>query len=300
MAMRHSWRVVLAFALLWLLYQSAEGVGMLWLHNTAVRDVLMTASVLLAWPLSRWLGWRGFGAYALDGDGWWRWLPGCLLLAVLAKFVAVWAGLRLGVYVADAQAPAATPADLMAALPMLLLGTFVPSLAEDILTRGYWYRAAGIRWRSGALFVLVSAAIFVFNHIYRLGNGRQEWGLLFAFGLPYATALWRSGSLWAALGLESGQRLAGIADAGGIAWRTRRCHPVHCGASGDVGHRAAGDLASSRKKVDAVSWLREPYWLIEGRVVGAGRGAGRQCQTRQGEQQVRTGLDTGRQGAASL
>ena len=205
--MRHSWRVVLAFVILWLLYQAAEGLGMRWLHNTSVRDVLMTASVLVAWPLSRWLGWRGFGAYALDGDGWWRWLPGCLLLAVLAKFAAAWAGLRLGVYVADAQAAVVLPADLMAALPMLLLVTFVPSLAEDILTRGYWYRAAGIRWRSGALFVLISAGIFVLNHIYRLGNGLQEWLLLFAFGLPYATALWRSGSLWAALGLHWGWNL---------------------------------------------------------------------------------------------
>lgn len=207
MAMRHSWRVVLAFAALWLLYQGAEGVGMRWLHNTSVRDVLMTASVLVAWPLSRWLGWRGLGAYALDGDGWRRWLPGGLLLAVLAKFVAVWAGLRLGVYVIDPQAPATTPTDLMAGLPMLLLVTLVPSLAEDILTRGYWYRAAGLRWRSGTVFVPVSAAIFVLNHIYRLGNGPQEWLVLFAFGLPYAAALWRSGSLWAALGLHWGWNL---------------------------------------------------------------------------------------------
>jgi membrane protease YdiL (CAAX protease family) len=115
--------------------------------------------------------------------------------------------LRLGVYVIDQQAPATTPTDLMAGLPMLLLVTLVPSLAEDILTRGYWYRAAGLRWRSGTVFVPVSAAIFVLNHIYRLGNGPQEWLVLFAFGLPYAAALWRSGSLWAALGLHWGWNL---------------------------------------------------------------------------------------------
>ncbi|HEX8777682.1 MAG TPA: CPBP family intramembrane glutamic endopeptidase [Rhodanobacter sp.] len=204
--MKHAWRVVPAFAILWLLYQSAEGVGTHWLHNTLVRDVLMTASVLAAWPLSLWLGWRGFGAYALDGGGW-RWLPVGLLLAVLAKFGAVWLGLRLGVYVPDAQTPVDAPASLLPALPMLLLATFVPSLAEDILTRGFWYRATGIRWRSGMLFVPVSAGIFVLNHIYRLGNGPMEWLLLFAFGLPYAAALWRSGSLWAALGLHWGWNL---------------------------------------------------------------------------------------------
>lgn len=205
--MSHRTRLILAFAAIWLLYQGAEGVGMRWLHSNALRDVLMVASVLAAWPLSRWLGHRGYAAYALAGDGWWRWLPGGLLLAVAMKFVAVAAGLALGALVADTQAPAATAPMLLAALPMLLLSTFVPSLAEDILTRGYWYRAAGIRWRSGLVFVGASAAIFVLNHLYRLGEGPLEWLRLFAFGLPYAAALWRSGSLWAALGLHWGWNL---------------------------------------------------------------------------------------------
>lgn len=199
-------RLFLGFAVLWLLYQSAEGVGVRWLHSFALRDGLMVASVLLAWPLSRWLGYRGFAAYALAGGGWRRWLPFCLLLSVLAKFGAVALGLRLGACI-DGPEAAQAGAAILAALPMLLLSTFVPSLAEDILTRGFWYRAAGIRWRGGVVFVAVSAAIFVLNHIYRLGDGPLEWLLLFVFGLPYAAALWRSGSLWAALGLHWGWNL---------------------------------------------------------------------------------------------
>ena len=205
--MAHRLRPVLAFAAIWLLYQSAEGVGSRWLHSDVVRDVLMVASVLLAWPLSRWLGFRGCAAYALAGDGWRRWLPGCLALAVLAKFLAVAGGLRLGAYAGAPDAGSAALATVVGALPMQLVSTFVPSLAEDILTRGFWYRAAGIRWRSGAVFVLASAVIFVLNHIYRLAEGPLEWLRLFAFGLPYAAALWRSGSLWAALGLHWGWNL---------------------------------------------------------------------------------------------
>ena len=205
--MTHRLRLVLAFAAIWLLYQAAEGVGMRWLHSEPVRDVLMVSSLLAAWPLSRWLGYRGYAAYALSGAGWRHWLPVCLLLAVLAKFAAVAVGRQLGVY-ADAPGAAAVAWSALApAMPMLLLATFVPSLAEDILTRGFWYRAAGIRWRSGAMFVLVSATIFVLNHVYRLGEGPLEWLRLFAFGLPYAAVLWRSGSLWAALGLHWGWNL---------------------------------------------------------------------------------------------
>lgn len=200
-------RAASAFVVLWVLYQSAEGIGTLWLHNDTVRNTFMVACVVIAWPLSRWLGYRGFGAYALNGNGWWHWLPACLLLAVLAKFAAVAAGLQLGAYASDPAGGAAGSIAVLAALPVLLIVTFVPSLAEDILTRGFWYRASGIRWRGGIVFVVVSAAIFVLNHIYRLSNGPLEWALVFAMGLPYAAALWRTGSLWAALGLHWGWNL---------------------------------------------------------------------------------------------
>lgn len=205
--MGHRWRALLAFVLLWLLYQGVEGVGARWLHSFPVQAGLMLACVLAAWPLSRWLGYRGYAAYALGGGNGLRWwLPGGLLLAVLAKFGAVRLGLHMDVYTAAAPAADAFAASL-AALPLLLLSTFVASLAEDILTRGFWYRAAGLRWRSGVVFVLASSAIYVLNHIYRLGNGPQEWLLLFCFGLAYAAALWRSGSLWGAVGLHWGWNL---------------------------------------------------------------------------------------------
>lgn len=206
--MTYRWRALLAFVLLWLLYQAAEGVGARWLHSFPVQAGLMLACVLVAWPLSRWLGYRGYTAYALAGGNGLRWwLPACLLLAVLAKFGAVWLGLRLGAYATDASALASGLGALPATLPLLLLSTFVPSLAEDILTRGFWYRAAGLRWRSGVVFVLASSAIYVLNHIYRLSHGPLEWLTLFCFGLTYATALWRSGSLWAAVGMHWGWNL---------------------------------------------------------------------------------------------
>jgi hypothetical protein len=48
----------------------------------------------------------------------------------------------------------------------------------------------------------------VLNHVYRLERGPLEWAMLFCFGLAYATALWHSGSLWAAVGLHWGWNLA--------------------------------------------------------------------------------------------
>jgi len=50
--------------------------------------------------------------------------------------------------------------------------------------------------------------MYVLNHIYRLGNGPLEWLTLACFGVSCATALWRTGTLWAAVGLHWGWNLA--------------------------------------------------------------------------------------------
>ena len=199
-------RAALGFLCLFLLYQSAEGIGQRLLHSFPIQAGLMLACVLAAWPVSRWLGFRGLRAYSLP----WRpgamaWLPAFLLLAVGLKLAALHAGMALGIYATDGTATSA--AALLRALPMLMLSTFVPSIAEDILTRGFPYRAAGIRWRRATTFVACSSLLYVLNHIYRLSLGPTEWLLLFVYGATYATALWRTGSLWPAVGLHWGWNL---------------------------------------------------------------------------------------------
>lgn len=213
--MGHRTRAAIAFVVLFALYQSAEGIGDRVLHSFAAQATLVTACVVAAWPLSRWLGYRGYGAWALDARassvGW---LAAGLALALSAKAMALWIGVRLGIYVAaPAIAPQST-AILVAALPMLLLSTFIPSIAEDILTRGFWYRGAGVAWRRGIAFVAFSSLAYVANHIFRLDLGASEWTMLACFGIAYATALWRTGTLWAAVGLHWGWNLGNhLADA---------------------------------------------------------------------------------------
>ena len=207
--MKQGTRAAVAFVVLFVLYQSAEGIGARLLGSFAVQAGLMLACVLAAWPLSRWLGYRGYGAWALEIDA--RaasWLGAGLLLAFAAKAAALWVGLRSGIYAPSAETTQQGAMVLLAALPMLVLSTFVPSIAEDILTRGFWYRGSGIAWRRGLAFVALSTLMYVLNHVYRLGDGPMEWLMLACFGLAYATALWRTGTLWAAVGLHWGWNLA--------------------------------------------------------------------------------------------
>lgn len=201
-------RAAIAFVVLFLLYQSAEGIGDRVLHSFAAQATLMVACVVAAWPLSRWLGFRGYGAWALDARAAsFGWLGVGLALALSAKAIALWIGVRMGIYVAATGVSAQPAAAVATALPMLLLSTFVPSIAEDILARGFWYRGAGIAWRRGTAFVAFSSLAYVANHIFRLDLGAPEWTMLACFGIAYATALWRTGTLWAAVGLHWGWNL---------------------------------------------------------------------------------------------
>lgn len=211
MTQNERWRAALAFVILFVLYQAAEGIGGRWLGSVSVQAVFMVAMVLAAWPVGRWLGFRGYDAYALE----WRrpsavLLAGGLALALLVKYVAVCIGMAFNVYAAVApESPRVAAVSFLSSIPWALVATFVPSIAEDILTRGFFYRAARIRWLPW-VFVLASSALYVLNHIYRLGAGPSEWVMLFCFGLAYATAVVRTGSLWLAVGLHWGWNLANV------------------------------------------------------------------------------------------
>jgi membrane protease YdiL (CAAX protease family) len=88
-----------------------------------------------------------------------------------------------------------------------LLTTFVPSVTEDILTRGFLLKAAPVRL-SGAAFVVLSAALYTANHIWRFDWGVTEQIRLFCLGLAYGAAAWRWRSLWGAVALHWGWNFA--------------------------------------------------------------------------------------------
>jgi hypothetical protein len=199
----------IAFAVLFVFYQLPEGLGMRVLGSFPVLAGLMLFYHAVAFFVGRRLGGRGYDAYAMHlHPGAMRNLASLLVLAFLVKLGALFVGEKLGVYVLARPAePAVFPAAI-SAIALAMLSTFVPSVAEDILTRGLLFRASPGSWAAGK-FVLFSSLVYVLNHIYRLAEGPLEWTRLFCFGLAYAAALYRSGSLWAAIGLHWGWNLAG-------------------------------------------------------------------------------------------
>lgn len=203
----HRVRLALAFIVLFAAYEAPEGIGGRLLGNMTVAAVLMTLFHAVAWGVGRGLvGYRnGFHAYALEWRG--KALASALALMLVLKPLSVLAGGALGVLRVQplAQVPAAGA--LLLGVLGLAVTTFIPSLAEDIVARGFWFRAWPVAGK-GVGYVLLAAGVFVLTHVYRLGKGPLEWLMLFCTGLAFAAAAARTGSLWGAVGLHWGWNLA--------------------------------------------------------------------------------------------
>ena len=197
---------LVAFGPLFLAYHLPEVAARL-----GVAPGVASAALLLFFPLAFWLGRRsGLGPLSAYGlaprNEWWAWLAALFLLAVVAKVAAIAIGVHWGLYLSGGPSGRAIDAGTWSTL---LLVTFVPSLAEDILTRGVF--AQSPLARHGLVFVVATAAVYVLNHVWRLGAGWREWFMLLCFGIAYGLAFWRTGTLWAALGLHWGWYFAGQA-----------------------------------------------------------------------------------------
>ncbi len=98
------------------------------------------------------------------------------------------------------------PEQLATGLLIFSIGTLLPSLAEDVLTRGYLF-AHGAHRLSARTFVLLSTGLFVLNHAYRLQNGPTTWVFLAVMGVSLALPLVLTRSLWLTFGLHWGNNI---------------------------------------------------------------------------------------------
>lgn len=204
---RRLWRPIAAFVLLFAIYQTSEALQTWAAPASRLGPVLMVVTVLLAWPVGRWLGWRGYDAYALDLRlSSFGYLAAGMVMAMLAKLAAIAIGVGSGAY---ATAAHPEPVSLLLPIAFGLLTTFIPSIAEDIITRGLPLRASGIRWKASA-FILLSAALYTANHIWRFDWGWTEQLRLFCLGLAYAAAAWRWRTLWCAVALHWGWNFSAV------------------------------------------------------------------------------------------
>lgn len=122
-----------------------------------------------------------------------------IVLSLLANLVPVW--LHWSVVHVEVRFTA-----MIMPVLMFAAGTLLPSLAEDILTRGYLRAWWPQRWKTGWI-VPVSAVVYVLNHIFRL-NMPDVMLYLLVLGLLLMYCYTLTGTLWLTLGIHWGSNMA--------------------------------------------------------------------------------------------
>lgn len=101
---------------------------------------------------------------------------------------------------------------LGALLPVAAL-VFVQATAEELMFRGYLLQQLALRSRNPLVWAVLPAAVFGSLHFSAAlpgGAGLLYIGTTFMMGLALAALVWRTGSLWAAMGMHVGFNLIGL------------------------------------------------------------------------------------------
>lgn len=189
---------IAGFVLLFILYHAAE--YMILFRGSAAGFLAFQALFFVAaWGIARWQFHVGIAAWGLDIHK--RFLKHLLL--GLGMGVLLY-GLTFAISVAlDIEKVTLVPSFKAALGPasLFIFGNFFSSLSEDILTRGYVYRHLNGDL-SNMWLVLLSAAVFLLNHIYRLGGPVETHLYLFLLGVLLVIPLLVTQRLWFTTGVH--------------------------------------------------------------------------------------------------
>ena len=187
------------FVLLFFIYHFPEFFTAFW-----IMAVFKIGFLIIAFLLARLQGWKGLEGYGFGlSQGWAVFLLKGLGTGLLFFFLSVVVSIQLGWEHVISIEPVP---GILKQLPMILLMTAIPSAAEDILTRGYLY--AHLKQLKPWVWILISAVVYVLNHIWRLNDGPAVLLYLLLLGLVLALAVWVTKSLWLAFGIHWGANIA--------------------------------------------------------------------------------------------
>ena len=186
--------IMAGFAVLFAVYHSHE-----FFQSMTVSAVAMLSFVVVSYAVARAQKLKGLQSWGLSlQQQWWAKLLTGMALGFCFVSLSTGISLHLG-YERITQTPGA--AVFFDKIWWIMFMTFWPSLAEDILTRGYLFKHLGNRMPAKA-WVLFSAIVYVLNHIWRLTDHPSVLTYLFILGLVLATAMQLTKSLWLTLGIH--------------------------------------------------------------------------------------------------
>lgn len=94
---------------------------------------------------------------------------------------------------------------LLILLPFLLIFTFIQIAAEELFFRGYMLQQLASRYQSWLVWALIPSLLFGFAHYESSSSGYTPYLYVLAtviIGLVACCLVWRTGSLWSAIGMH--------------------------------------------------------------------------------------------------
>jgi uncharacterized protein len=188
----------ISFAILFILYHGAEYM-IVFKNSIPGFFALQALFFVAAWILGKWYSANGLSAWGLlFNTKTIRNLFIGMIAGILIYGITFFLSIRLGIETIVSVPPTATI--IKKSLPFVL-GVFFSSLSEDVLTRGTIYAHYNTKVKPGFL-VLLSASVYLFNHIYRLADGLEAWSYIFLLGIIFIIPLVLTKQLWLTAGMH--------------------------------------------------------------------------------------------------
>ncbi|MBY0543827.1 MAG: CPBP family intramembrane metalloprotease [Sphingobacteriaceae bacterium] len=185
-------KIAISFAVLFVLYHSAEYM-LLFRNSIFGFFVFQFLFFLFAWILGNWNNKNGFGFWGLSFSKLKikHVLTG-IILGILLYGIPYIISLSLGTEFVSNIPPWT---DILKASIPFVFGVIFSSFSEDVLTRGTVFRLLNNKIKTGWI-ILISATIYLLNHIFRLNDGLDTLSYLFLLGVLFIIPLIFTKSLW--------------------------------------------------------------------------------------------------------
>jgi hypothetical protein len=190
-------KVIVGFAALFTCYHGAEYMVMY--KNSSIGFLLITSIFfLVAWLIARWQKETGLTAWGIifnrtTGIFLFSGLLVGLAINIIAYLLSIYLNIQVLGYIPSTI-------QFIEQSALLIFGCCLSSLTEDILTRGYIYKHFHGRV-SNLMLVLLSATVYVLNHIHRL-NEPVYLLYLFLIGINLIIPFFFTRNIWYTLGVH--------------------------------------------------------------------------------------------------
>lgn len=190
--MNRSLKIVIIFAVLFIVYHSAEYM-IVFKNNPVYFFLFQGLFFVLAWLFGNWYSGNGLGAWGLSFTR--KIVPYIawgVIFGIFIYGIPFIISLLLGVE-QIVKLPEGLSI-LKASLPFAF-GVLFSSFSEDILTRGILYAGLFSKVKPQWL-AIISAFVYLINHIYRLADGPESWSYIFMLGIILIIPLLITKNLW--------------------------------------------------------------------------------------------------------